>query len=63
MKCPLCPTELYSSAGDLVSCEGTPSLARHKFYVKWNSEVNAGEDADRILELAVSSGATEAGAT
>ena len=63
MNCPLCNAELRLWPPVLVSCRGTVRTAPHRFYIKWNDDVSAGDPNDRILELAVPDADTPRGTT
>jgi len=49
----MCDAKLSSEYGNLISCEGMNNGPKHKFYIKWNSNLKASGDSSRLLELAV----------
>jgi len=53
MNCPICSAKLTSWAGGLISCKGTPTGPRHKFYLRWRNRIPSNSDETRQIELAV----------
>ncbi|MEI9479396.1 MAG: hypothetical protein WCO26_22880 [Deltaproteobacteria bacterium] len=60
-KCPICKSAMYSWCGNLISCKGTVTSAKHKFYLKWRGPLTEGSDESRELELAVAAGTLSVG--
>ena len=61
MKCLICNASLFSWTGNLVSCKGTATSARHKFYLKWRNPIDETSDENRELELAIAAKPHQAG--